>query len=146
MEQCETRVEQVRAHPGRCAGIISWVRGTLLEGLWHTQMVLPDLQSCSNASPQMCPDLFPCSRLFHQKSCSWPFWTLFGHISGQNDWNKSGAHWNKSILTKKTKNIIGCHGKPTSKKPPSLRHVNNLPIYKLGQNIDEKAQFLDFES
>ena len=49
-------------------------------------------------------------------------------------------------LPKKAKNIIGCHGKPTSKKPPSLGHVNNLPIYKLGQNIDEKAQFLDFES
>ena len=51
--------------------------------------------------PDCSTRLEPPDLLMAQKNCSWPFWTLFGHISGQNDWNKSGAHWNKSILTKK---------------------------------------------
>ena len=132
--------------------------GPFFGALWHTQMALTDPENCSNASPGMCPDLFhPCSTLFHQFGATrlaygpkrpflavldpvwpyiWPKWL-------EQEWSPLEQ---VNPYQKKAKNIIGCHGKPTSKKPPSLGHVNNLPIYKLGQNIDEKAQFLDFES
>ena len=56
--------------------------------------------TCSTLVPHCSTSLEPPAPLMAQKGRFWPFWTLFGHISGQNGWNKSVAHWNKSILTK----------------------------------------------
>ena len=81
--------------------------------------------TCSTLVSHCSTSLEPPASLMAQKGRFWPFWTLFGHISGQNGWNKSGAQWNKSILTlNEAENIIGCHRKPTSKKPPSLTHCD----------------------
>ena len=62
----------------------------------HRGYALP----CSTLVPLCSTSLEPPDSLMAQKGRFWPFWTLFGHISGQNGWNKSVAHWNKSILTK----------------------------------------------
>ena len=56
--------------------------------------------TCSTLVPHCSTSLEPPAPLMAQKGRFWPFWTLFGHISGQNGWNKGVAHWNKSILTK----------------------------------------------
>ena len=56
--------------------------------------------TCSTLVPLCSTSLEPPDSLMAQKGHFWPFWNLFGHISGQNGWNKSVAHWNKSTLTK----------------------------------------------
>ena len=56
--------------------------------------------TCSTLVPLCSTSLEPLDPLMAQKGRFWLFWTLFGHITGQNGWNKNGAQWNKSILTK----------------------------------------------
>ena len=111
-----------------------WPFWILLGALWHTQMALPGPQNCSNSLLGMCPDLFhPCSTLFHQFGATrlaygpkrpflavldpvwpyiWPKWL-------EQEWcplEQVNPYQNEA------ENIIGCHGKPTSKTPPSLTH------------------------
>ena len=102
--------------------------------LWRTHIALPDQRNGFNASPGICPALFhPCSTLFHQFGATrlaygpkrpflavldpvwpyiWPKW-LEQECSPLEQVN---PHQNEA------ENIIGCHGKPTSKKPPSPTH------------------------
>ena len=77
--------------------------------------------------PDCSTRLEPPDLLMAQKNCSWPFWTLFGHISGQNDWNKSGAHWNKSILTKKSQKHHWLSWKTDFKKATLIRTCEQSP-------------------
>ena len=104
--------------------------GPFFGALWHTQMALPDPQNvpmhhrgcaltCSTLVPLCSTSLEPPDSLMAQKGRFWPFWTLFGHISGQNGWNKSVAHWNKSILTKtKQKTSLVVMENQLRKSPP----------------------------
>ena len=75
--------------------------------------------TCSTLVPLCSTSLEPPDSLMAQKGRFWPFWTLFGHISGQNGWNKSVAHWNKSILTKtKQKTSLVVMENQLRKSPP----------------------------
>ena len=47
--------------------------------------------TCSTLVPLCSTSLEPPDSLMAQKGRFWPFWTLFGHITGRNGWNKSGA-------------------------------------------------------
>merc|ERR1711884_459853 len=92
-------------------------------------------KNCSNSSLGMCPDLFhPCSTLFHQFGATrlaygpkrlflavldpvwpynWPKWL-------EQEWclvEQVNPYQNEA------ENIMGCHGKPTSKNP---LHTNTL--------------------
>ena len=79
--------------------------------------------TCSTLVPLCSTSLEPPDSLMAQKGRFWPFWTLFGHISGQNGWNKSVAHWNKSILTKtKQKTSLVVMENRLRNPPPSLTH------------------------
>ena len=53
----------------------------------HQGYALP----CSTLVPLCSTSLEPPDSLMAQKGRFWPFWTLFGHITGRNGWNKSGA-------------------------------------------------------
>ena len=107
---------------------------TLLGALWCPWMALPDPQNGSNASPGMCPDLFhPCSTLFHQFGATRlaygpkrPFLAVLDPVWPYN-WPKwLEQEWSLveqvNPYQNEAENIIGCHGKPTSKTPLSLTH------------------------
>ena len=106
-----------------------WPFWTSLEAPWHTHMALPDPQNCPNSSLWMCRDLFhPCFTLFHQFGATrlaygpkrpilvvldpvwpyiWPKW-LEQECSPLEQVNP---------YQNEAENIMGCHGKPTSKNP-----------------------------
>ena len=103
-----------------------------LGALWHTHIALPDPQNCSNSSLGMCRDLFhPCFTLFHQFGATRlaygqkrPFLAFLDPV-----WPYIWPKWLEQECSpleqvnpyqNKAENIIGCHGKPTSKNPPSL--------------------------
>ena len=103
--------------------------------LWHTQMALPDQRNGFNASPGMCPDLFhPCSTLFHQFGATRlaygpkrPFLAVLDPVWPYN-WPKwLEQEWSLveqvNPYQNEAENIMGCHGKPTSKNP---LHTNTL--------------------
>ena len=151
VEQSETRVEQVRAHP-LCIGTVLGVREGHMgvpEGLqrgpklpktaflghmriWWLQgppKGTPDPRNGSNASPGMCPDLFhPCSTLFHQFGATRlaygpkrPFLAVLDPVWPYN-WPKwLEQEWSLveqvNPYQNEAENIMGCHGKPTSKNP-----------------------------
>ena len=71
-------------HPGH---LDTWnIDFAFLDAIFYTLLISPNLDwHCSTR-------LEPPDPLMVQKGRFWPFWTLLGHISGQNGWNKSGAH------------------------------------------------------
>ena len=95
----------------------------------------PDPRNGSNASPGMCPDLFhPCSTLFHQFGATRlaygpkrPFLAVLDPVWPYN-WPKwLEQEWSLveqvNPYQNEAENIMGCHGKPTSKNP---LHTNTL--------------------
>ena len=122
---------------------------TSLEALWHTHMALLDPQNCWNASPWMCPDLFhPCSTLFHQFGATRlaygpkrPFLAVLDPVWPYN-WPKwLEQEWSLveqvNPYQNEAENIIGRHGKQTSKKPPSLTHctMRLSPLQSVNRTI-----------
>ena len=124
-----------------------------MRALWHTQMARSDPQNISNGSLGMCPDLFhPCSTLFHQFGATrpaygpkrlflavldpvwpyiWPKWL-------EQEWCPSEQ---VNPYQNEAENIIVCHGKPTSKNPPSLTHcVASLHLNHLLRNCQLRLQ------
>ena len=112
-----------------------WPFWTFFGAPWHTQMALIDPENCSNASPGMCPDLFhPCSTLFHQFGATRlaygpkrPFLAVLDPVWPYN-WPKwLEQEWclveQVNPYQNEAENIMGCHGKPTSKNP---LHTNTL--------------------
>ena len=98
-------------------------------------MALPDQRNGFNASPGMCPDLFhPCSTLFHQFGATRlaygpkrPFLAVLDPVWPYN-WPKwLEQEWSLveqvNPYQNEAENIMGCHGKPTSKNP---LHTNTL--------------------
>ena len=106
-------------------------------------MALPDQRNGFNASPGICPALFhPCSTLFHQFGATRlaygpkrPFLAVLDPVWPYN-WPKwLEQEWclveQVNPYQNEAENIIGCHGKPTSKKPPSLTHCAYLALSRL---------------
>ena len=105
-----------------------------LGALWRTHIALPDQRNGFNASPGICPALFhPCSTLFHQFGATRlaygpkrPFLAVLDPV-----WPYIWPKWLEQECSpleqvnpyqNEAENIIGCHGKPTSKTPLSLTH------------------------
>ena len=106
----------------------------------------PDPRNGSNASPGMCPDLFhPCSTLFHQFGATRlaygpkrPFLAVLDPVWPYNWLKWLEQQWSLveqvNPYQNEAKNIIGCHGKPTLKKPPSLTHCA-APSWAAGEML-----------
>ena len=129
---CSTLFHQFRFWPKKA---VFGCFGPCLAALWHTHMALPDQRNGFNASPGMCPDLFhPCSTLFHQFGATRsaygpkrPFLAVLDPVWPYNwpKWLEQECCLVEQVnpYQNEAENIMGCHGKPTSKNP---LHTNTL--------------------